>query len=267
MIRHRRINVNPNEQIRLLKECEQAHLSLFTTFIDYGKYAVYTDNQIANMYSHNFTYIKSGLSADEVFSLVEALREENKEKPFLSVLFAPDYDLDWERFKAFGFDVFFLLYMAAKPDDVNISVLNQSCIVKIAADEKTLYDGIICDIKGDEADYSFLYNYNMRKKSALAKNPDKSFLFVVYVDGIPAGKCEVFINDGILRIESLLVEKSYRNKGVASSIVYKVKEFAIQHGIAMIYLMADESDTPKQMYAKMGFQTLGRESWLFRKNG
>lgn len=91
-----------------------------------------------------------------------------------------------------------------------------------------LYDGIICDIKNDDDGYAFLYKCNIRKKDIFLKNPNKFVYFIAYINNVPVGKCEVFFNEHLLRIESLLVSVSYRNKGIASSILNAIKEFAQQ---------------------------------------
>jgi len=94
------------------------------------------------------------------------------------------------------------------------------------------------------------------------KCKDNLFYFVAYIKEVPVGKCEVLINEHLLRIESLLVLESFRGKGIASSILNSIKEFALQKNIKTIYLMAEEDDTPKFMYSKMGFNTLGKETWM-----
>jgi len=254
-----------SEKIALLKQCENEYLSYFTQTTEFTNYTIYKDDYINDMYTHNFIYLKKGLDNENALSFVKEKIEENNEKSFLNFLFDPDYDLNWKSFVELGLDVSFLLYMAIDTEKFNLPKLNKDCTVEIAKSLEMFYDGIICDIIGDGNDFPFLYRCNMRKKDVFLKNKDNLFYFIAYINNVPVGKCEVYINDKLLRIESLMVLDCFRNMRIGSNILNAIKEFALQKNIKTIYLMAEEDDTPKEMYSKMGFDIWGKECWMLWK--
>lgn len=70
----------------------------------------------------------------------------------------------------------------------------------------------------------------------------------------------IILNEEYFEIDNLYVEKKYRKKGVASSIIsFAIKEFEKK----FIILVADSYDTPKYMYEKIGFEHVSsRVSYL-----
>lgn len=70
----------------------------------------------------------------------------------------------------------------------------------------------------------------------------------------------IIVSEDYLEIDNLYVEKKYRKKGIASSIIsYVINKFDKK----FIILAADSNDTPKYMYEKMGFDHIStRVSYL-----
>ncbi|KAB3529414.1 GNAT family N-acetyltransferase [Alkaliphilus serpentinus] len=254
-----------DKSLEELKECENTYLSYFTEVTELNDHWLFKDHHIADMYTHNFIYIKEGLNNQDALNLVKGKINDSRDKSFINFLFHPNYHLDWKSFKDIGLEVSFLAYMTIEAEKFKIYKLNEECIVKIAEDEGMLYDGIICDINGDDSDFSFSYRSNIRKKNVFLNHRDRFFYFIAYINNVPVGKCEVFIDGNLLRVESLMVLDSFRGKRIGSNILHAVKEFAIKKNIKTIYLMAEVDDTPKEMYRKMGFDTLGKECWMLRK--
>ncbi len=56
-------------------------------------------------------------------------------------------------------------------------------------------------------------------------------------------------------IDGLIVDSKYRKKYVAISLIAHIKD---SHPDTILFLHADEDDTPKEMYEKMGFKTIER---------
>lgn len=76
-----------------------------------------------------------------------------------------------------------------------------------------------------------------------------------YLDGLLVGACYSFSNDGLTCIDGLVVDEAYRKRYVATSLIAHVKR---SFPDTVIYLHADDDDTPKQMYKKMGFETIDK---------
>ena len=88
--------------------------------------------------------------------------------------------------------------------------------------------------------------------------------YIAYFDGEPAGKCELFIQDGYAKIEDFDVVKKHQRKGIGTTMLRSMIEDAISREVRNIYLIADKDDTPRDMYSRLGFETIGEEIELFR---
>lgn len=74
-----------------------------------------------------------------------------------------------------------------------------------------------------------------------------------YWDGQLAGSCYIYPSGGYVCMDSLLVGEEFRHRYIATTLIRHVAETAQKRG-EVLYLHADPDDTPKDMYAKMGFQ-------------
>lgn len=76
-----------------------------------------------------------------------------------------------------------------------------------------------------------------------------------YLNGKLVGSCYVYPADGCTCMDSLLVNEDYRHRYVATTLMKYIAEKAQADG-NLLYLHADPEDTPKDMYARMGFETV-----------
>lgn len=76
--------------------------------------------------------------------------------------------------------------------------------------------------------------------------------YVAYLDGKPAGSCYACAVDGYVVMDALVVREAFRKRYVATTLM---KHIASQFKEEM-FLHADADDTPKEMYRKMGFETV-----------
>jgi GNAT superfamily N-acetyltransferase len=75
--------------------------------------------------------------------------------------------------------------------------------------------------------------------------------------GALLGFFSAFVHDGVGHLEDLLVAPSARNRGVATALVAHCAENARRRGAKLVFVPAAHDDTPKAMYAAMGFAPLG----------
>lgn len=87
--------------------------------------------------------------------------------------------------------------------------------------------------------------------------------YIAYLFDEVVGKCQLLIDGSIAKIEYLDIKKTARNKKIATTLLKKVATIAMQQGATTIYLVADENDTPKEMYGKMGFSKVGYWTDIF----
>lgn len=75
----------------------------------------------------------------------------------------------------------------------------------------------------------------------------------------------VLFSDGrIAQVEDVYVVPEARGRGYARAMVSAAAALARQEGHELTFIVADDNDWPKQLYAKLGFEPIGR-SWLLHR--
>jgi N-acetylglutamate synthase-like GNAT family acetyltransferase len=88
--------------------------------------------------------------------------------------------------------------------------------------------------------------------------------FVARIDGEQAGICELYLDDEDAQIENVGTILRFRNRGVARSVVLTACEAAKAAGATRIFILADDEDWPKQLYARLGFDRLATDVGFLR---
>lgn len=86
--------------------------------------------------------------------------------------------------------------------------------------------------------------------------------FLARVDGRGAGVCEMYASDGVAQIEDVNTLEELRGRGAARAVVLAACDAARAEGAEMVFLVADENDWPKHLYARLGFDAVG-SAWEF----
>jgi ribosomal protein S18 acetylase RimI-like enzyme len=89
--------------------------------------------------------------------------------------------------------------------------------------------------------------------------------FARRLDGRVVSGCQLFSRGGTAQIEAVGTLSEYRNQGLASSVVRHAAWEAFASGHDLVWIMADEDDWPKALYAKLGFNPVGRFFGFTRK--
>jgi GNAT superfamily N-acetyltransferase len=75
------------------------------------------------------------------------------------------------------------------------------------------------------------------------------------VDGEPRGFFSSWEGpDGVGQVEDLFVEAAFRHRGLATALLHHTVADARRAGAGPVVIIADATDTPKAMYAAMGFR-------------
>ena len=82
--------------------------------------------------------------------------------------------------------------------------------------------------------------------------------FTARVDGEPASYCELYADGRIAQIEDVTTLPEHRGKGLAGAVVLRALAEARAGGHDLVFLVADADDWPQQLYAKLGFDQVGR---------
>jgi ribosomal protein S18 acetylase RimI-like enzyme len=97
---------------------------------------------------------------------------------------------------------------------------------------------------------------------ALAERALGATFFVARVDGEVAGVCELYVGDGVAQIEDVNTVEEHRGRGIARALVLAAAEAARAEGAEAVFLVADDEDWPKHLYARLGFDAAGA-AWEF----
>jgi GNAT superfamily N-acetyltransferase len=88
--------------------------------------------------------------------------------------------------------------------------------------------------------------------------------FVGLIAGEPVSVCEAYVIDGVAQVEDVNTLEAYRGRGLASAVVLAASCWARERGADVVHLIAAEDDWPKELYARLGFDRLGR-FWRFTR--
>jgi ribosomal protein S18 acetylase RimI-like enzyme len=80
----------------------------------------------------------------------------------------------------------------------------------------------------------------------------------VEVDGKVVSWTDLYVAQGVGQIEDVATLAEYRGKGYATAVVLRAAEDAQRAGVDLIFLVADDEDWPKELYRRLGFDTVGR---------
>ena len=87
------------------------------------------------------------------------------------------------------------------------------------------------------------------------KAPPARF-WLARVDGAPRGYVWSWVQGGIGQVETLFVHPEYRRRGIATALLARGVADCRERGAGPVILAADAGDTPKAMYAALGWRPL-----------
>lgn len=91
----------------------------------------------------------------------------------------------------------------------------------------------------------------------LVERADARF-FGVRVDGDVVAGAQLMVLDDVAQIEDVVTLEAHRGRGFARAAVLAAVRAAREDGTGLVYLGADDEDWPKHLYAKLGFDEVGR---------
>jgi predicted GNAT family acetyltransferase len=86
--------------------------------------------------------------------------------------------------------------------------------------------------------------------------------FGARVDGAVASACELYVHEGAAQIEDVNTLAPFRGRGLARRVVSFAAREAVDAGADLVWLIADDNDWPKELYATLGFRPVGT-FWQF----
>lgn len=140
-----------------------------------------------------------------------------------------------------------------KQENIEAWKCNPDVIIHDSASSDVLADLLQIDIETFASDYGedFIRRRDARYVKKAMETPGFHY-YVAYLDGKVAGSCYAYAIDGYVVMDALVVREAFRKRYVATTLM---KHIASQFKEEM-FLHADADDTPKEMYRKMGFETV-----------
>jgi GNAT superfamily N-acetyltransferase len=82
--------------------------------------------------------------------------------------------------------------------------------------------------------------------------------FAAEPEGVPASHCELYTDGSTAQVESVTTLELYRGRGLARAVVLAALDAARDAGCDFVFLRADDAGWPKELYRKLGFDSVGR---------
>ena len=91
---------------------------------------------------------------------------------------------------------------------------------------------------------------------------------MAYVDGQPRAYLASWEGlDGVGQVEDLFTHPEFRHRGLATALIHHCVADCRAHGAGPVVIVADTADTPKRMYAAMGFRPVATSRTYWKKLG
>lgn len=250
---------------------ELKYVKCFSDYIEEQKIIRFKDSKLVDMYMHNFIFLKELMKKDElrIFTEKKLKEVQREDKKYLHIMM--DYGIKPHDLKSVipKPEITEYCFMAATPKDFKKLNIKDDCYVLKADTLEILNDGNLVDIQANKSAMGEEFaRKRIKRKSEVYKNNPNLNLYVCYKGKKPIGKCELFIEDGIAKIEDFDITKEYQKQGYGTSMLRKLLEESLCADVDIVYLITDYFDTAKDMYKKCAFSTWGmKTSILFKLYG
>lgn len=239
--------------------CEMAYAKQFCTVYEDENIMRFRHPEIKDMYSLNYTFIKKKekeLKTRSLFEEAIAFCKSSRETYCNVVANASLHPrvLSYIKYPSVltinGFYVF---------DVTKYSGLSgvEGCEVTKVRDLNMMEEllKIDIDVDGPQADPEFCTR-RLYGKSRVYLSEGGVDAYICHHNGEVIGRCDLFIHEGVAKIEDFSIYEKHQKKGYGKAILKHLIGLALEEGCDLIYLVTDENDTAKEMYVKSGFDRL-----------
>jgi len=81
--------------------------------------------------------------------------------------------------------------------------------------------------------------------------------FGARIDGRIVSYCDLYSDGETAQVEDVATLEEYRNRGLARAVVRAAVDTALGEDHNFVFIVADEDDWPKALYARLGFDSVG----------
>lgn len=241
------------DEISRIRKAEQSFKQLFSQKRAFSEHMEkWQDDDLYDMYDHNqFVPLLDDPTGKELEQAIAYQRQLGR--GFLKI--DTREKLDEALIKCFSLEECCTETMLLRNKKENMArwKSNPDVIIYDSASGDVLADLLKIDIETFASDYGedFIRRRDARYVKKAMEIPGFHY-YVAYLDGKPAGACYAYAIDGYVVMDALVVREAFRKRYVATTLM---KHIASQFKEEM-FLHADADDTPKEMYRKMGFETV-----------
>jgi GNAT superfamily N-acetyltransferase len=141
-----------------------------------------------------------------------------------------------------------MAHAAERPDHVAHRVQELDSAAVRQSRSRALWEGLSSDPAGSQV---------VRHLELLAQAVPTR-LFGIEVEGEVAAWCVLYEEGGVGQIDDVVTLREHRRKGYGRAVVQAALGASLDAGNHLTFLVADDEDWPKQMYAALGFEPVGR---------
>ena len=243
--------------------CERKYLEAFSTVKEEDKIAYFEDVALKDMYAHNFSFIKKSCSIDDVIEHIKDQAHERETKGFLQLVFEDgrtEEEIEMIRkYSPCKMEVERLgRYLLSDNRKMKDWKEVNGCNVIVQKTQVEVEDAIKLDVAvdGDHLSHDFCTRRAKRFGEVSIEN-EKCYNHLIYIGDECIGNCMLFVDEGIAKIENFVIASEQRGKGYGLTLFKAVCQKALEVGAKRIFLDADEDDTPKELYKRLGFEKVG----------
>lgn len=239
-----------------LYRTELEYLKCFAEFTEDDIRIRFTDLLIADMYSHNVTYLKSELGDIEFKRFLQKELDDamNRGKGFYNLHFDFPFrasllkNLEIQPSEQCTYDYY--MFPIDKLDQSNVRL---DCHMR-KLDYSLVQAALQLDLEanGPESGNDFVQR-RFKRRSKVYLEPGKVDNYLCIHGEKAIGHSDLFINQDVAKIEDFNIVANEQRKGFGSAMAKEMIQIAISKGANTIYLITDHDDTAKDMYEKCGF--------------
>ena len=241
-----------------IRKAEQSFKQLFSQKRAFSEHMEkWQDDDLYDMYDHNqFVPVldstkESKPTVEELEQAIEYQRQLGRSFFKLDTI----EKLDEDCIKHFGLEECCTETMILRNKQKNIEAwkCNPEVVIYDSDSSDILADLLQIDIETFASDYG--EDFTRRRDARYVKKAMETqgfHYYVAYLDGKPAGSCYAYVTNGYVVMDALVVRESFRKRYVATTLMKHIASRFTEE----MFLHADADDTPKEMYVKMGFETI-----------
>lgn len=254
--------MNRLEEIKMENKPNFKKIELFSELIEDNDFFMqYTNHDLSKHYDANFVLLKYSPTLSE-FKMIENLHFDYQQAinqnhlhfhwPEDTGIFIEVMDYLSEE----NYELGKLELLQIQPENFTVDTQASNVQLQIVTEE-TLSEFLKLNYAEDLAEGQAYANHKEEVYNYQFQQPHVRFL-LASLDNHPVGSMIIISSANHLEIDNVLTNKAHRKQGVATSMITNVVNKARQDHKTVI-LVADAEDTPKDMYKKMGFQTISTQ--------